>query len=221
MEKGMKAEPSMCEQLHRYFNSFKRPDCKAIKGLGFRNGIYVMFEKNERYKELDRIVRVGTHNKDERLLERLRDHYFHPNKDGSIFRKNIGKAILNKRNDPYLEKWTLNSSKPEIKSKLTENELITQKKIEIEVSEYIQNNITFICFEVVKETDRLRMEEGIIAALYQERSFRGSFGWLGLYSPEKLIHDSGLWLKQGLDAKPLTPKEFENIKNGYYSSEIN
>ncbi len=48
----------------------------------------------KKYGELDRIVRIGTHTSDDRLKNRLRDHFISKNKDGSIFRKNIGKSHI-------------------------------------------------------------------------------------------------------------------------------
>jgi hypothetical protein len=54
---------------------------------------------------MNRIVRVGTHTSPNRLKIRLKDHFWHENKDGSIFRKNIGKAILNQEHNPYLQTW--------------------------------------------------------------------------------------------------------------------
>ena len=54
---------------------------------------------------MDRIVRIGTHTADNNLKERLRGHFVRRNADGSIFRKNIGRAILHKNNDPYESVW--------------------------------------------------------------------------------------------------------------------
>lgn len=86
-------ENSNCYDIHKFFYSLKRYNYNTIGEIPFENGIYIFFENGEIYKDLDRIVRVGTHRSDNRLKNRLRD-YSKPNKDGSIFRKNIGRAIL-------------------------------------------------------------------------------------------------------------------------------
>jgi len=39
------------------------------------------------------------------LCSRLKQHFAKENKDRSVFRKNIGRCILNKANDDYLTKW--------------------------------------------------------------------------------------------------------------------
>ena len=98
-------------RLHRLFNDMPMFCWNMIGKIGFDNGIYIVFEEGETYNNMNRVVRVGTHDKDGRLRKRLKDHYVHANKDGSVFRKNVGKAILNRDHDPYLKIWSMNSSK--------------------------------------------------------------------------------------------------------------
>lgn len=107
---------SMCLRLHELFCTMPRYTWEQISEIQFTNGIYLVFEKGERYHNMDRIVRVGTHTSADRLKKRLRDHFVKEDHDGSIFRKNIGKAILNAYNDPYLPIWTLDTSRPENKN---------------------------------------------------------------------------------------------------------
>ena len=64
------------------------------------NGIYLLYERGELGHGADRIVRVGTHTGKNQLVSRLKQHFVHENKDRSIFRKNIGRAILNRQQDP-------------------------------------------------------------------------------------------------------------------------
>ena len=68
------------------------------------NGIYVLFERGEVAHGANRIVRVGTHTGDDQLRSCLRQHFLLENKDRSIFRKNIGRAPLNRDYDPFL-RW--------------------------------------------------------------------------------------------------------------------
>lgn len=94
-----------CDRLHQWFNSLKRfnfPfDDKEIP----LNGIYILFEKGELAHGTDRIVRIGTHNGDKQLRPRLKQHFLKENKDRSIFRKNIGRSLLNRDNDSFLKYW--------------------------------------------------------------------------------------------------------------------
>jgi len=95
----------ICLQLHGLLNSLPRHrfpfDELAIPG----NGIYILFEKGEHAHGVDRIVRVGTHTGENQLRSRLKQHFMNENKDRSIFRKNIGRAILQRAEDPFLAQW--------------------------------------------------------------------------------------------------------------------
>lgn len=206
-----------CLMLHELFNSAQRYSYNEINNIPFNNGIYVVFEKGEKYKGLERIVRIGTHDSDDRLKLRLKDHFLRKNKDGSIFRKNIGKALLNKGNDSYLKIWTLDSSKPDNK-KLINSE--KQKMIEDSVSEYLQNDFSFTCFRVDDKKLRLRLEKGLISTLNSHKDFYSSEDWLGQYSPVDKIKKSGLWLTIGLEAPKLTDEEFELVRSSVLGKEI-
>src|SRR5678815_2344808 len=96
-------------ELHRIFNKQKRfsfPFDKVIDDIPL-NGIYIIFENGEKYKNLDRIVRVGTHTGNNQLRSRLNQHFVKENKNRSIFRKNIGRCLLNKEGSDYLPLWAL------------------------------------------------------------------------------------------------------------------
>ena len=65
----------------------------------------IQFERGEECHAGNRIVRVGTHTGDGQLRSRMLQHFVNENKDRSIFRKNIGRALLNRDGDPYLSEW--------------------------------------------------------------------------------------------------------------------
>jgi len=138
--------------LHMLFNALPRFDWTMIDQIPYQNGIYVMFEKGESYHSMDRIVRIGTHRAQDHLRKRLRDHFVREDADSSILRKNIGRAFLNMDSKPYLQVWE-------------EEELET--KLEARISQYLRENITFICFPVDEKAERLRLEEGLIALIAQ------------------------------------------------------
>lgn len=202
------ARKSMCLRLHELLCSIPRYTWEQISEIPFTNGIYVVFEKGEQYYGMDRIVRVGTHTSSNRLKNRLTDHFVKENHDGSIFRKNIGKAILNADRDPYLPIWTLDTSKPENRKYLdSKKNAHTEKR----VSKYLRENFTFAVFRVETKEERLRLEEAIITALNREPTFGPGSHWLGNHSPENEIRESGLWLKQGLDGKVLSEREYVDL----------
>lgn len=199
-----------CIELHRIFNAAKRYNASDIDSIPFENGIYIVFEKGETYGTYDRIVRIGTHTSPDRLKKRLKDHFLRENKDGSIFRKNIGIAMLNKAKDPYLPIWTLDTSKPANTHFVDHDK---QSDVESRVSTYLRQNFDFAIFHVDDKAQRLRLEEAIISTLNHTPDFKASDGWLGNSSTETEIRGSGLWLKQGLDAEPITADELQFVKN--------
>ena len=199
--------------LHMIFNGLPRLDWTMIHRIPYRNGIYIMFEKGESYHGMDRIVRVGTHRGQDRLKKRLIDHFVKENADGSIFRKNIGRAFLNMTSDSYLQLWEIDMHNSE--NKRSYGHLIDEgleAELEAKISQYLRDNITFVCFPVDEEVERLRLEEGIIATLNRNPSFGPSNNWLGLKSPVLEIASSGLWNRQGLEGQPLSAEELGRVK---------
>lgn len=199
-----------CKELHIVFNSLKRLSFPIDKKYIPSNGIYVLFEKGETGHGCDRIVRVGTHTGEGQLYSRLRQHFDIMNKDRSIFRKNIGRALLNEKDDPYLEKWEWDLTTKEKREKYTP--LIDeayQSSIEETVSEIIQTNFSFVVFEVNSKAERLLIESRIISEVSNCSECIASEKWLGNFSPKEKICKSGLWLVNEL------------YKNGFSSEEYN
>ena len=205
----LKGSEQMCDSLHEIFNALPRYTWESISDIPFNSGVYIVFEKGEKYDGFDRVVRVGTHVGDGRLKKRLNSHFVKENKDRSIFRKNVGKAMLNKDGDPYLKVWSLNSAKKEIAARIDQSR---QTEIEKRVSEYMRSAFSFAVFSVEDKDERLRLEEGIIATLNSCEKFGPGPEWKGLYSPEKKIRTSGMWLKQGLNGTPLSDNELLRLR---------
>jgi len=190
--------------LHRLFERLPRYDWQGVDDIPFDNGIYIVYERGETYRGLPRVVRVGTHTAQGRLRQRLMDHFFREDRNASIFRRNIGKALLNRNHDPYLEIWSLDTSR--LPNRNRDNPR-TQAQVERDVSAYMRRNLSFSVIPVEAANERLRLESAIIATLHQAVDFAPSDGWLGHYSPEPEIRESGLWQVLGLDANPLTAEE--------------
>jgi hypothetical protein len=172
------------------------------------NGIYILFQKGEKAHGVDRIVRIGTHTGKNQLRSRLWQHFVNENKDRSIFRKNIGRALLNKDNDPFLKQWELDLTTKEGKDKYLKNiDMQKQKKVEKNVSQYLQENFTFVVFEVSDKDKRLELESKIISTVSSCKECKPSEQWLGNHSPKDKIHTSGLWLVNELYKEPLMEKD--------------
>lgn len=202
-----------CAVLHRWARSLPRHCFPFDEASIPRNGIYILFEKGERAHGGNRIVRIGTHTGEGQLPSRLKQHFVTPNKDRSIFRKNIGRALLARDGDPFLGDWELDLT-PRAAREMhgARIDFAKQKKIENEVSRYIRDAFSFVVVRVDREEDRLRLESGLISAVSLCVSCEPGADWLGNFSPKEKIRESGLWNVNELYKKPLNSKDFTRLK---------
>ncbi len=150
-----------CVEIHRMFHNVDRHSFPFDTDSIPTDGIYLLFEKGEHGHSHDRIVRVGSHTGKNQLPSRLMQHFVNENKDRSIFRKNIGRAILCRDNDRFLEHWELDLTARRNKEKYSEQiDFVKQKEVERQVSEYIQNSFTFMVFEVKDKEWRKALKRG-------------------------------------------------------------
>ncbi len=200
----------VCEQLHRLFNSLPRQRFRFDTHQIPDNGIYILFEDGESAHGADRIVRVGTHTGANQLPSRLKQHFVQENKDRSIFRKNIGRALLEKANDPFGEQWEWDLTSREARERFGPV-LDTNRKRSVEraVSEHIQRHFSFVVFRVDDKDRRLSLERKLISTVSLCPECKPSPDWLGLHSPIRKIREHGLWLVNGLYGETLTPKDFD------------
>ncbi len=225
----------ICHTIHQWFNGIKKhsyhqlynamkkhslPQWFNEQGIP-ENGIYILFEKGEPAHSTDRIVRIGTHTGKNKLRSRLKEH-LNENKDRSIFRKNIGRALLNKDNDTFIEQWNKNNLTKKNEKALDSNsvEFIKQeeiekiiKKIEKRVTKYIIDNISFVAFQIDDKKKRLELESKIISTVSCCDECKPSPSWLGLSSPKEKIRKSGLWLENELWKNPLSESDLKELKN--------
>ncbi|MBS3141551.1 hypothetical protein J4405_05415 [Candidatus Woesearchaeota archaeon] len=200
-----------CNHLHNLFNSLPKHKFPFNINEIPLNGIYILFEKNELAHNTNRIVRIGTHTGNNQLISRLNQHFVNENKDRSIFRKNIGRALLNKNNDSFLKSWELDLTTKASRILNNPIDFNKQKQVEKEVTKYIQENFSFAVFEVKNKEERLKLESKIISTISQCNECKPSLNWLGLFSPKEKIRNSGLWLVNELNKEPLSEKELFNI----------
>lgn len=198
------------DEVYALLQNLPRFDHLTPKGELPDNGIYLFFEKGEtvswRQQQVPRVVRVGTHRKDGRFPTRIRQHYGHVNslrgnKNGSVFRKHVGGALLRKSDlrDPRLKPWLgqKGGSFPEV---------------EEEVSQILRENFTFSCVRVDEAADRLALERGLIALLAQHSPWKPSQNWLGHHAANKKIRECGLWNVQRTTSQPLSSNELRQLR---------
>lgn len=203
----------MVNELHKIFNDLERftyPFENRLDEIP-NNGIYIKFENGEKHNDFDRIVRIGTDTGENNLKKRLIEHFVTENKNRSIFRKNIGRAMLNKANNPYLKFWELDTtSKADKEKNLKFIDMDFEIQTEKEISSYIKTNFSFCVFNVDTKEQRLFWESKLIATLAFQT--KPSKYWLGNFSTKDKIRESGLWQVQGLNKSKLTMNEFDELK---------
>ena len=192
-----------CKELHKIFNSLPRKKFPFNEKEILENGIYILFEKGEKGHEVDRVVRIGTHTGKNQLRSRLRQHFVNENKDRSIFRKNIGRALLNKNKDIFIEQWEIDLTTKEAKNKfLSKIDFNKKNEIEKKVSEYIRKNFEFVIIPIEDKEKRLETESRLISTISLCKECGPSKNWLGKFSPKDKIKESGLWLVNELYKEP-------------------
>lgn len=201
-----------CEKIHDLTRGLERHGFPFDESKILSNGIYFLFETGEKGHHGDRIVRVGTHTGTNQLRSRLRQHFLNENKDRSIFRKNIGRALLSRANDPFIEVWELDLTTRKAKDKYSSSvDYHYQKNIEAQVSEYIQSNFSFCVFEVNNKEERLEVESKIISTVSWCEDCEPTKEWLGNSSPKEKIVKSGLWLVNELYKTPFDASGVEQL----------
>jgi len=203
----------ICQDLHILLNNLKRHSFPFNEEEIPLNGIYILFEKGEKAHGADRIVRAGTHTGLNQLRSRIKQHFINENKDRSIFRKNIGRALLNKNKDIFLEQWERDLTTKEAKEKFSHLiDFKKQKEIEELVTKYIQENFSFVVFQVDDKDERLKLESKIISTISLCKDCKPSENWLGLSSPKEKIREGGLWLVNELYKKAFDEKDLEEFR---------
>jgi len=202
-----------CQTIHIWFNGMKKHSFPFNEQEIPENGIYILFEKGEFAHSTNRIVRIGTHTGNNQLRSRLFQHFLNENKDRSIFRKNIGRALLNKDKDAFLEQWEIDLTTKDAKNQYSDSiDFDKQKEIEKRVTKFIQDNFSFVVFQVDDKNKRLEIESKIISTVSLCGECKPSEKWLGNFSPKEKIRESGLWLVNELWKTPLSDKDMIELK---------
>ncbi len=202
-----------CQALHQWARRKKRYKFPFSVAEIPKDGIYLLFERGERAHGGGRLVRAGTHTGRGQLLSRLLQHFAGENKDRSIFRKNIGRALLCKTKDPYLAAWELDCTPAAARKKYAKLiDPAKQAQVERRVSAYMRGAFSFVFVPVAAKAKRLSLESRIISTLSHCPECGPSRGWLGRYSPKLKIRESGLWLVNELYKKPLSQADLVYLR---------
>jgi hypothetical protein len=211
-----------CERLHDLLQTLPETCWPFNSERLPQNGIYFFYELDEMWGHhgiRQRIVRVGTH-REGNFRSRIADHYliderkmrFNPDqaapKDRSIFRKNIGLALLHRDGDPYEALWSIDFTTRASRERMgARRDVIKEKQIEGSVTRILRERFAFRSIELEGQERRMGsqgLEAALIGTLAKCRKCGPSPSWLGRFSPRPKIASSGLWQEQHLQAAELT-----------------
>ena len=203
----------VCHDLHHLLGGLTAFGFPYPESQIPQNGIYVLFEDGEFAHGTNRVVRIGTHTGTNQLRSRLKQHFLSEVKDRSIFRKNIGRCLLNRDNDPFLGFWEVDLTSRAAKDKNAGKiDFQKQNEIEKQVSEYIRLHFRFVVFEVRDKTKRLDLESKITSTVSLCDKCGPSPEWLGQHSPKHKIQSGGLWQVNELNKTPLSGHELQELR---------
>ena len=176
----------ICETVHKELDRLKLRKEKPEYDVS-QNGIYFWYEKGEiRQGGGQRVTRVGTHEKPNRLHARIKEHYG-LNREGSVFRKHLGGAIMGQNREPeseikewYKARRSLRFNDQKFRN--CETQITAQAKLG-----------NYRVLKVDDPNERLQLEEKLIALFSHCKYCRPSENWLGNHAYRKEIRDSGLW----------------------------
>jgi len=199
-----------CREIHQSLATL--PVFTLPSQAPFTDGLYFFYEDGETstHGSAGRVTRVGNHPRSDRGLRRRLQQHYGGRKNGSVFRKFIGGAILRSEDPdhPCLQPgpgrghWERQHAP---KCKLCE-------PIEKEVSEYISTHLSLRCISVQNRTERNQLEQALVATLAACTECLPSPGWLGLYAYSESVQISGLWNSQFTNSQPVTTEEIERFK---------
>ena len=121
---------------------------------------------------------------------------------------------INKRLD-YIENWDLKIKKKADKEKnLPKINWEIENEYEQIITKYIHDNFSFVTIpNLINETERLRLEKGLIATFAQGTERVSSTNWIGNKHPDNKIRKHKLWNIHHLLGSPLTELEINKIEN--------
>lgn len=182
----------ICEEIHSLLRPL--PEFRSAREVPFDNGLYFWYEAGEFCSHLDgvpRIVRVGNHPHSQNgLKNRLRNHYS-GTKNGSVFRKFIGGALLRSRDQestclapgPGLGHWEKQDSKP----------CLECAPLEKDVSRILRERFFIKCVRIDDKALRNFLERVLIRDLSACPNCRASESWLGRLAYNQNVRKSGMW----------------------------
>jgi hypothetical protein len=222
----------MCQWLHEALEALPVVRYPFDLNVLPDNGIYFFYEEGEVWGhggDKSRIVRVGTH-RNGNFKSRMCDHFLIRRerwmeftakrpapKDRSIFRKNLGRAIINSSGSGYLDTWNTDFTPRRNRDERGHlRDIGYEKEIEEEITRTLRDKFSFRYIVLDDQEERMGsggLEARLIGTLARCRECKPSANWLGNSSPVRKIRESGLWVYQHVDAPGLDHSDKEKVQD--------
>lgn len=204
------AAEEACHEIHLALEAL--PLLASPAATSFRDGLYFFYEEGEvsEHAADGRVVRVGNHpGSTSGLVRRLRGHYS-GRKNGSVFRKLLGGALLRRRDPespcvlptPGRGHWELQDAKT----------CEHCWPVEQEVSKLLRSSFRFRCVKVVNQAERNESESVLIATIAACPACRPSATWLGRCAYSDKVRSSGLWNSRDVGGPTITAHQLERFR---------
>jgi hypothetical protein len=182
-------ETVMCSWLHLKLESLRITTFPFDKGTFPERGIYFFYEEEENSDHGNglkpRIVRIGTHKKNN-FRSTISEHFlvneskmnFSRNQpkpsDRSIFRKNLGRAMLKRDKSNYLNMWETDFTDRENRIEKGHKRIIElERKVEERITKLLREKFSFRFISLEDEAKRIGsegMESKLIGTVARLRS---------------------------------------------------
>jgi hypothetical protein len=137
--------------------------------------------------------------------------------DRSVFRKNIGRALLNKENDYYQTIWEIDfMTRENCNNYGIMRNIQKEKEIESAITKILREKFSFRFIPLKNQVMRIGrwgIEGKLIGTIASCNLCNASDNWLGRHSPIPQIRNGKLWLSQHLNSPGLTQQEKDDLEN--------
>ena len=204
------AAEEACHEIHSALEAL--PLLTSPAEVPFCDGLYFFYEDGERSEHAadGRVVRVGNHPRSNgSLRKRLRQHYS-GRKNGSVFRKFLGGALLRRRH-PHSPCLAPSPGKGHWEH---QNDKACERcqPLEEEVSQLLRSSFRFRCVMVEDREERNELEAALVATLAACPVCGPSTSWLGRYAYSDKVRSSGLWNSQFVGGPTVTERQLERFR---------
>ena len=206
-----------CEAVHSLLKSL--PVVEQPGDVSVSDGLYFFYEDGESssHASKGRVVRVGNHPRSNgTLVRRLRQHY-QGGKNGSVFRKYLGGALMRAENPshpclapgPGCGHWERQNEKPCDRC----------RPVEQRVSRLLRTSFRFRCVFIPGRMERNRFEALLIASLSSCSICGSTHRWLGQFAYSEVVRKAGMWNSQFVGGEPMTSEDLRRLAGHVVSTQ--